>query len=92
MGGNLGGTLRTVDWTSQRLERFEKNFYVEDKRVTARSDAEIDEFRRVKEMKVRGFARRGGAGLRMLRRYRCKAATSRVRSPLSTKSGSPTTS
>lgn len=49
---NLGGGLRNVDWNSQRLERFEKNFYVEDKRVTARSDREIEEFRKVKEMKV----------------------------------------
>lgn len=49
---NLGGGLRTVDWASQKIERFEKNFYVEDKRVSARSDKEIDEFRRVKEIKV----------------------------------------
>lgn len=32
-----------------------KNFYVEDKRVTARSDRDIDEFRRAKEMKVPPF-------------------------------------
>jgi ATP-dependent RNA helicase DDX5/DBP2 len=50
---NLGGGLRTIDWSSQRLAEFEKNFYVEDKRVTARSDAEIVEFRREKEMRVR---------------------------------------
>jgi ATP-dependent RNA helicase DDX5/DBP2 len=49
---NLGGGLRNIDWSSQRLEHFEKNFYVEDKRVTARSEREIDEFRRAKEMKV----------------------------------------
>lgn len=50
---NLGGSLRAVDWSSHKLERFEKNFYVEDKRVTARSDREIEEFRKAKEMKVR---------------------------------------
>lgn len=50
---NLGGGLRTVDWSSTSLSVFEKNFYVEDKRVTARSDAEIEEFRRAKEIKVR---------------------------------------
>ncbi|KAG8760028.1 ATP-dependent RNA helicase dbp2 [Serendipita sp. 396] len=52
--GNLGGGLKSIDWRSQTLEKFEKNFYVEDKRVTARSDSEIDTFRRVKEIKVQG--------------------------------------
>ena len=52
--GNLGGGLRTVDWASQKLAYFEKNFYVEDKRVSARSDREIEEFRKNKEMKVQG--------------------------------------
>ncbi|EIN04931.1 RNA helicase [Punctularia strigosozonata HHB-11173 SS5] len=52
--GNLGGGLRAVDWQSQALPKFEKNFYVEDKRVSARSEREIDEFRRVQEMKVQG--------------------------------------
>ncbi|KAI0706743.1 P-loop containing nucleoside triphosphate hydrolase protein [Cerioporus squamosus] len=51
---NLGGGLHTVDWSSQKLAHFEKNFYVEDKRVSARSDREIEEFRRSKEMKVQG--------------------------------------
>lgn len=50
--GNLGGGLRAIDWNSTKLERFEKNFYVEDKRVSARSDREVEEFRRSKEMKV----------------------------------------
>ena len=50
---NLGGGLRTVDWTSASLSVFEKNFYVEDKRVTTRSDGEIEEYRRVHEIKVR---------------------------------------
>lgn len=48
----LGNGLKTIDWSSQRLEKFEKNFYVEDKRVSARSDSEIETFRRVKEMRV----------------------------------------
>ena len=52
--GNLGGGLKTVDWASARLEKFEKNFYQEDKRVTARSEREIEEFRRSKDIKVRG--------------------------------------
>lgn len=49
---NLGGGLRTIDWSSQTLTKFEKNFYREDPRVSARSDREIEEFRRSKEMKV----------------------------------------
>lgn len=49
---NLGGGLRNIDWHSAKLEHFEKNFYVEDKRVSARSDKEIEEFRRAKEIRV----------------------------------------
>lgn len=36
------------------MEKFEKNFYIEDKKVSARSDREIEEFRRTKEIKVQG--------------------------------------
>jgi ATP-dependent RNA helicase DDX5/DBP2 len=50
---NLGGSLRSVDWSSAKLEHFEKNFYVEDKRVSSHSDREIEDFRREKEIKVR---------------------------------------
>lgn len=53
MNDNLGGSLRSIDWSQQKQIPFEKNFYVEDKRVSARSDREIEEFRRVKEIKVR---------------------------------------
>lgn len=53
---NLGGGLRAVDWASQKISTFEKNFYAEDKRVSARSDREIEEFRRSKEMKVQFFS------------------------------------
>lgn len=49
---NLGGGLRNVDWSSTKLTKFEKNFYVEDKRVSARGEREIEEFRKVKEIKV----------------------------------------
>ena len=52
--GNLGGGLKTVDWTRQKLQHFEKNFYAEDKRVSARSDREVEDFRRTKEIRV-GF-------------------------------------
>ncbi|KAM6504384.1 P-loop containing nucleoside triphosphate hydrolase protein [Amanita muscaria] len=50
----FGGGLRAVDWANTRLERFEKNFYVEDKRVSSMSEREIEEFRRTKEIKVQG--------------------------------------
>ncbi|KAF9048493.1 P-loop containing nucleoside triphosphate hydrolase protein [Panaeolus papilionaceus] len=46
--------LRTVDWATTKLERFEKNFYVEDKRVSSRTERETEEFRRSKEIKVQG--------------------------------------
>ncbi|KAF5367174.1 hypothetical protein D9758_004044 [Tetrapyrgos nigripes] len=51
---NLGGGLRAVDWNHTKVERFEKNFYAEDKRVSARSDREVEEFRRFKEIRVQG--------------------------------------
>ncbi|KAH8117723.1 DEAD-domain-containing protein [Phellopilus nigrolimitatus] len=52
--GALGGGLRTIDWGTTRLEKFEKNFYREDPRVTARSEREIEDFRKLKEMKING--------------------------------------
>lgn len=52
-GDGLGGGLRNIDWSQQKSIPFEKNFYVEDKRVSSRSDREIEEFRRLKEIKVR---------------------------------------
>jgi len=51
--GNLGGGLRSIDWSSQKLERFEKNFYAEDKRISALSEREVEEFRRSKDIKAR---------------------------------------
>ncbi|KAF8519296.1 DEAD-domain-containing protein [Gautieria morchelliformis] len=51
---NLGGGLRNVDWSTQQLEKFEKNFYRENLKVAARSDREIEEYRKLKEMKVFG--------------------------------------
>ena len=50
---NLGGTLRNQDWSSVKLTAFEKNFYVEDKAVAQRSDREIEDFRREKEIRGR---------------------------------------
>jgi len=52
---NLGGGLRSVDWQTAKLEVFEKNFYIEDKKVSSRPEREIEEFRRTKEIKVNIF-------------------------------------
>jgi hypothetical protein len=52
---NLGGGLRPIDWNTLKIQRFEKNFYVEDKRVASRSDKEVEEFRRMKEIKASRF-------------------------------------
>jgi ATP-dependent RNA helicase DDX5/DBP2 len=51
---NLWGGLRSVDWASAKLEVFEKNFYVEDKRVSACSEREIEDFKCSKEIKTQG--------------------------------------
>ncbi|KAF8331477.1 P-loop containing nucleoside triphosphate hydrolase protein [Cantharellus anzutake] len=50
----LGNNLRDVDWKSAHLTKFEKNFYREDPRVTARTEFQVEEFRRAKEIKCRG--------------------------------------
>ncbi|THU97923.1 DEAD-domain-containing protein [Dendrothele bispora CBS 962.96] len=55
----LGGGLRAVDWNHQKLERFEKNLHVEDKRVSARSERDIEDFRCSKEIWVQGRAEAG---------------------------------
>ncbi|PWN91601.1 RNA helicase [Acaromyces ingoldii] len=51
---NLGSGLQKIDWGTASLTRFEKNFYEEDRRVTARSDAEVAKFRQEKEMTIAG--------------------------------------
>lgn len=50
----LGQNLGNVDWARETLSKFEKNFYIEDERVTRRSDEEITAFRAEKEMKIQG--------------------------------------
>ncbi|CAK5268779.1 unnamed protein product [Mycena citricolor] len=52
--GNLGGGLRQIDWANTKVEHFEKNFYVEDKKVKERSDKDIEEFRRSKDIRIQG--------------------------------------
>ena len=53
-GDNLGASLQKVSWDQAELTPFEKSFYVEDPRVSERSDREVEEFRRSKEMTLQG--------------------------------------
>jgi ATP-dependent RNA helicase DDX5/DBP2 len=50
----LGAGLGKIDWAHTNLSKFEKNFYIEDERVSRRSDQEITDFRNAKEMKIQG--------------------------------------
>ncbi|CAJ0632372.1 5092_t:CDS:10 [Entrophospora sp. SA101] len=50
----FGSSLVSQDWGSTSLPKFEKNFYKEHPNVIARSEAEVEEFRRKHEMKVFG--------------------------------------
>ncbi|WAR53385.1 hypothetical protein PtB15_2B816 [Puccinia triticina] len=59
MGGGdrmsgLGSGLGRPKWDNSTLTKFEKNFYVEDSRISARSEREIDQFRAEKEIQVFG--------------------------------------
>lgn len=50
----LGSGLNKVNWASTNLSHFEKNFYSEDKRVSARSDRDVAAFRSEKQMTISG--------------------------------------
>ncbi|KAL9129183.1 MAG: hypothetical protein Q9217_002287 [Psora testacea] len=51
---NLGAGLKTQQWDLASMPKFEKSFYKEDPMVTARTEREVAEFRRVKEIAVQG--------------------------------------
>lgn len=51
---NLGDSLTKQDWDLDSLPKFEKNFYKEAPSVTARTDAEVEEFRNSHSMTVKG--------------------------------------
>ncbi|KAI5479913.1 ATP-dependent rna helicase dbp2 [Pseudohyphozyma bogoriensis] len=51
---NLGAGLKAQKWDMNSLVPFEKNFYEEDPRVTARSSREVEDFRRQKEIQIFG--------------------------------------
>ncbi|XP_005994328.1 probable ATP-dependent RNA helicase DDX17 isoform X2 [Latimeria chalumnae] len=52
--GNPGERLRKRKWDLNELPKFEKNFYVEHPEVARLSQYEVDEFRRKKEITIRG--------------------------------------
>ncbi|XP_077980584.1 putative ATP-dependent RNA helicase DDX5 [Glandiceps talaboti] len=58
MGGKSnsqpGEKLRKPRWDMSRLPRFEKNFYVEHPNVSRRTPADIDAFRKEREVTIRG--------------------------------------
>ena len=51
---NLGAGLKTQQWDLDTMPKFEKSFYKEDPRVTARSSKEVDAFRKQYEIAVQG--------------------------------------
>ncbi|USP73845.1 atp-dependent rna helicase dbp2 [Curvularia clavata] len=50
----LGQGLKQQQWDLDALPKFEKSFYKEDPAVTARSDAEVAEYRKEHQMTVKG--------------------------------------
>ena len=52
--GGLGAGLGSINWSSISLPHFDKNFYVEHPAITARTDAEVAEYRGRMEMMVNG--------------------------------------
>ncbi|CDK26112.1 unnamed protein product [Kuraishia capsulata CBS 1993] len=50
----LGANLKVQDWNPDTLPAFEKNFYTENPAVTARSEQEVEEFRKSHEMSCYG--------------------------------------
>ncbi|MCJ1269941.1 ATP-dependent RNA helicase dbp2 [Lobaria immixta] len=51
---NLGAGLKTQLWDLATLPKFEKSFYKEDPSVSARSERDVDAFRKLKEIAVMG--------------------------------------
>jgi ATP-dependent RNA helicase DDX5/DBP2 len=51
---NLGAGLKKQTWDMNSLPKFEKSFYKEDPAVSARSQSEVDAYRRTHEIAVEG--------------------------------------
>jgi ATP-dependent RNA helicase DDX5/DBP2 len=52
--GGLGAGLSSIDWRSADLLPFEKDFYMEHPDITARSDAEVEDWRAEHEITCQG--------------------------------------
>lgn len=52
--GNLGASLGQLDWGKMSLVPFQKDFYVEHPAVAARTQQEVDDFRRLHTMTLQG--------------------------------------
>lgn len=52
--GNPGDRLRKKRWNLDELPKFEKNFYTEHPDIQHMSQYEVEEFRKKKEITVRG--------------------------------------
>jgi ATP-dependent RNA helicase DDX5/DBP2 len=50
----LGANLKVQTWDMDTMPKFEKSFYKEDPAVTARSDREVADFRKLKEISIQG--------------------------------------
>ena len=50
----LGSGLKTQEWDLNTMPKFEKSFYKEDPAVTARSQAEVDAFRKENNITIQG--------------------------------------
>jgi len=53
----LGANLHAIDWSTLKLQPFQKNFYSAHNAVITRSDQQINEYRRQFEIKVYGNSR-----------------------------------
>ncbi|KIW66760.1 ATP-dependent RNA helicase dbp2 [Phialophora macrospora] len=51
---NLGAGLKEQSWDLATMPKFEKSFYNEDPAVTARSQRDVDEFRKKAEISIQG--------------------------------------
>ena len=51
---NLGAGLKEQSWDLNTMPKFEKSFYKEDDKVAARSPAEVDAFRKEKQITIQG--------------------------------------
>ncbi|KAF7731216.1 ATP-dependent RNA helicase dbp2 [Apophysomyces ossiformis] len=54
--GQLGSTLKEIDWDMSSLPKFEKNFYTEHPAVAARTPDEVQQIRDAANMTVTGYS------------------------------------